>query len=112
MKNVSLLLLTLCISYGTADAQHVVWSPTSVSALTEEWTGERTADGRPKIYDGLLERLKTSLWKKSGDRSDARATKTSLKNLPANSRTAGISCTSNRLALTAQFMQLRLYFND
>ena len=54
MKNVSLLLLALCVSYSTADAKHVVWPPVSVNAPTEKLTGERTADGRPKISDSLL----------------------------------------------------------
>ena len=54
MKNVSLLLLALCVSYSTADAKHVVWPPVSVNAHTEKLTSERTADGRPKVSDSLL----------------------------------------------------------
>lgn len=41
-----------------ADAQQVAASPEYIKALTAEWTGERSADGRPKVSDALLERLK------------------------------------------------------
>lgn len=39
-------------------AQSVVWPTESIKDLTAEWTGERTPDGRPKVSDQLLERLK------------------------------------------------------
>jgi len=39
-------------------SQSVVWPAESIEALTSEWTGERTPDGRPKVPDQLLERLK------------------------------------------------------
>ncbi len=39
-------------------AQNVGSSPEYIKALTSEWKGERFADGRPKVSDALLERLK------------------------------------------------------
>ena len=36
----------------------MVWPAESIKELTSEWTGERTPDGRPKVSDQLLERLK------------------------------------------------------
>ena len=39
-------------------AQNVGSSPEYIKALTSDWTGERFADGRPKVSDNLLERLK------------------------------------------------------
>jgi len=39
-------------------SQNVVWPPESIEELTAEWKGERTPDGRPKVSDELLERLK------------------------------------------------------
>lgn len=38
-------------------AQHVGATPEVVKALTANWKGERTADGRPKISDAVLEGL-------------------------------------------------------
>lgn len=57
MKNVILLMLA-CSLMLPAAAQNVVWPPETIRALTAEWTGERTPDGRPKVPDQLLERLK------------------------------------------------------
>lgn len=57
--NKKILLLTvflaLCI---IAAAQNVGSSPEYVKALTSEWKGERFPDGRPKVPDSFLERLK------------------------------------------------------
>lgn len=39
------------------NAQQIGASPEYVKALTPGWTGERTADGRPKVPDIMLERL-------------------------------------------------------
>lgn len=44
---------TLC-SLG----QNVGSSPEYIKALTPDWKGERFADGRPKVSDSILERLK------------------------------------------------------
>jgi 4-hydroxy-4-methyl-2-oxoglutarate aldolase len=51
-----ILLLTLCVVYS--NAQRVGSSPEYVKALTAEWKGERFADGRPKVSDAILARLK------------------------------------------------------
>ena len=44
-----------CVYFGSA--QRIGSTPEYVKALTAEWKGERTADGRPKVSDDLLERL-------------------------------------------------------
>jgi len=49
--------LVLCSSFF-ANAQQVTLSGDQVKALTPEWKGERFPDGRPKVPDKLLERLK------------------------------------------------------
>jgi hypothetical protein len=58
MKKQSFLFLILILFCIPAKSQSVKWSPDDVKALTAEWTGERTPDGRPKVSDDLLERLK------------------------------------------------------
>jgi regulator of RNase E activity RraA len=42
------------LTYG----QNVGSSPEYIKALTPEWKGERFADGRPKVSDAILDRLK------------------------------------------------------
>lgn len=60
IKSVSFLLaFSLIFILGNeAEAQRVAASPEYIKALTQEWKGERFLDGRPKVSDVLLERLK------------------------------------------------------
>lgn len=48
------MLLGCLLSFG----QNVGSSPEYIKALTSEWKGERFPDGRPKVSDAILERLK------------------------------------------------------
>jgi 4-hydroxy-4-methyl-2-oxoglutarate aldolase len=58
MKKQSIIIFACLVFSLTIRAQSVKWSAEDIKALTPEWTGERTPDGRPKISDDLLERLK------------------------------------------------------
>lgn len=58
MKKLTFLILAILIVSFTANSQTVKWTADDIKALTVEWTGERTPDGRPKVPDVLLERLK------------------------------------------------------
>jgi regulator of RNase E activity RraA len=58
-KHLIYWLLPLCLYLcGTASAQQVTLTPDQIRALTPAWKGERSADGRPKVPDALLQRLK------------------------------------------------------
>ncbi len=59
MKKRFLIVLVIAIIVNQLNAQNVVWPPESIESLTILWEGERTPDGRPKVPDQLLERLKT-----------------------------------------------------
>jgi 4-hydroxy-4-methyl-2-oxoglutarate aldolase len=58
MKRFTFSLCVLFLLNVDVQAQQVVWSAQSIEALTAEWKGERMPDGRPKVSDKLLERLK------------------------------------------------------
>lgn len=51
-------MFLLAIGYFPAFAQQVTPAPEAIKALTPNWQGERFPDGRPKVPDNLLERLK------------------------------------------------------
>jgi 4-hydroxy-4-methyl-2-oxoglutarate aldolase len=51
---VSVIILGCYLMYG----QNVGSSPEYIKALTSEWKGERFPDGRPKVSDAILERLR------------------------------------------------------
>jgi len=53
-----LLLSAFILSCVLTFGQNVGSTPEYIKALTPEWKGERFADGRPKVSDAILERLK------------------------------------------------------
>jgi 4-hydroxy-4-methyl-2-oxoglutarate aldolase len=58
MKKPTLFLFAFFLLGLGANAQQVGSTPEYIIALTQEWQGERFPDGRPKVPDALLERLK------------------------------------------------------
>jgi 4-hydroxy-4-methyl-2-oxoglutarate aldolase len=51
-------IIALLVSGYFSNAQRISSSPEYIKALTAEWKGERFADGRPKVSDAILARLK------------------------------------------------------
>ncbi len=58
MTKIYFLPVLLLLFTSALSAQNVVWPPEQIIALTSEWEGERTPDGRPMVSEALLERLK------------------------------------------------------
>lgn len=58
MKKRIVLFLTFFLGCILLHSQNVGSSPEYIKALTADWKGERFADGRPKVSDAILERLK------------------------------------------------------
>ena len=58
MNRKLLLIVAFIFVVRLGYAQHVGSSPEYIKTLTSQWKGERFADGRPKVSDELLERLK------------------------------------------------------
>src|SRR5450631_583386 len=52
-----LLAVLLCMAFYSP-AQEITLSGDQIKALTPDWKGERSPDGRPKVSDQLLTRLK------------------------------------------------------
>ncbi len=58
MKKCSFFFTLLVCSSLCLEAQQVTLTPDQIKAYTPDWKGERFPDGRPKVPDKLLERLK------------------------------------------------------
>ncbi len=58
-KRICFLILGFGMLSTVGIAQHVGATPEQIRLLTSEWTGERFPDGRPKVSDQILERLKS-----------------------------------------------------
>ena len=55
-----LLLFSIVIAfYQQSQGQQVQISKEQLIALTPQWTGERFADGRPKVPDDIMKRMKS-----------------------------------------------------
>jgi regulator of RNase E activity RraA len=58
MKKQVIMIVVLVLGSFIGNAQRVGSSPEYIKALTAEWKGDRFPDGRPKVSDAILERLK------------------------------------------------------
>jgi 4-hydroxy-4-methyl-2-oxoglutarate aldolase len=58
MNKKKFCLALLLVVTVLVHAQQITPTPDQVKALTPEWKGERTADGRPHVSERILERLK------------------------------------------------------
>lgn len=58
-KNSILLALSVLLLTMQSNAQQVQISKEQLIALTPEWKGERFPDGRPRVPDGILKRMKS-----------------------------------------------------
>ena len=58
MKKMNLLFALFFSIMYAGNAQQVTLTPDQIKSITPEWKGERFEDGRPKVSDKLLERLK------------------------------------------------------
>jgi 4-hydroxy-4-methyl-2-oxoglutarate aldolase len=58
MNKKLILLATFILGCILSYSQNVGSTPEYIKALTPEWKGERFPDGRPKVSDAILERLK------------------------------------------------------
>lgn len=57
-KKFMFICAAFLISAIVASAQEITLNPDQIKNLTAEWKGERFADGRPKVSDELLARVK------------------------------------------------------
>lgn len=58
LKTLWLVSVTVFLA-ASGQAQLGMFSPEQRAALNTEWKGERTPDGRPRVPDAILERMKT-----------------------------------------------------
>ncbi len=116
MKKISIFVSVLFFVAFNAKTQSVVWPPESIKALTSEWTGERTPDGRPKVSDNLLERLKKLSMEEVWGALNAKGYENQFENF-ASTFENGWQIIHPEKAMTgrvvtAQFMPLRKDFDN
>ena len=116
MKKQTILILAFVLGIMVANAQSVKWSPEAIKALTPEWTGERTADGRPKVSDDLLERLKKLSMEECWGFLTSKGYQNQFENFASTSENGWQIIHPEEVmtgrVVTAQFMPLRKDFDD
>lgn len=114
-KHALILLILISISIG-AYSQKVKWSYDDIKALTPEWTGERTPDGRPKVPDNLLERLKKLSVEEVWGFLGSKGYKNQFENFASTNENGWQVIHPEKVmtgrVVTAQFMPLRKDFHD
>lgn len=58
MNKKTVLIIAFALGFVIAKAQRVGSTPEYIKTLTAEWKGNRFPDGRPKVSDAILNRLK------------------------------------------------------
>lgn len=99
-----------------SNSQNVVWPAESIEELTSEWTGERTPDGRPKVSDQLLERLKVLSMEEVWASLGSRGYKNQFENFASTYENGWQIIHPEQVmtgrVVTGQFMPLREDFNN
>ncbi|TDI68029.1 MAG: RraA family protein [Bacteroidetes bacterium] len=116
MKKRLLLFFAFVFIGLYSKSQHVVWPAERIQELTSEWTGERTPDGRPKVPDQLLERLKALTMEEVWGSLRSKGYQNQFENF-ANTFENGWEILHPEKVMTgrvvtAQFMPLRKDFNN
>ncbi len=115
-KRIFTCFLLLLSTTFLVNAQSVTWPTDVVTEMTSGWKGERSADGRPKISDALLERLKNIHMEEAWAYLRGKGFSNQFENFSGTSQTPWIILHPDQVmtgrVVTAQYMPLRLDYDD
>lgn len=115
-KGLFSILIIVASACFAARAQSVTWPAETVKEMTSGWKGERSADGRPRISDGLLERLKNIHMEEAWAYLRGKGYANQFENFSGTSQTPWLILHPGQVmtgrVVTAQFMPLRLDYDD
>jgi regulator of RNase E activity RraA len=104
------------LSVLPARSQLVKWNPEDIKLLTKDWTGERMPDGRPKVSDAHLERLKHVGLEEIWEFLKAKGYENQFENFASTHENGWYIMHPEQVmtgrAVTAQFMPMRFDFDD
>ena len=116
MKSIILIASLLVATWSYTISQHVVWPAASIQQLTTAWEGDRTPDGRPKVPDALLERLKSLTMEEVWASLRGKGYHNQFENFSGTNQNTWEILHPNQVmtgrVVTAQFMPLREDFDD
>ena len=111
MKKLLFLFMAVIFLIQPSKSQMVKWNPDDIKLLTKEWTGERSPDGRPKVSDALLERLKAISMEECWGFLKSKGYENQFENFSGTLENGWVIIHPEKvmtgLVVTAQFMPLR-----
>jgi len=114
-KNIIFLCITM-LAVLPVHSQLVKWSPDDIKLLTKDWTGERLEDGRPKVSDAHLERLKKVTIEEAWEFLMAKGYQNQFENFSGTNENSWVIIHPDQemigRVLTAQYMPMRFDFDD
>jgi len=97
-------------------SQLVKWNPEDIKLLTKSWEGERSPDGRPKVPDAHLERLKKVTIENAWEFLKAKGYENQFENFSGTNENSWVIIHPEQAMIgrvvTAQFMPMRFDFDD
>jgi len=110
------LFFVILFAVAPLRSQLVKWSPDDIKLLTKQWDGERTPDGRPKVADVYLERLKHVGLEEIWEFLKARGYENQFENFASTQENGWQIMHPDQVmtgrVVTAQFMPMRFDFDD
>ena len=115
-KTYFLLFIMMFFVILSAKSQLVKWNPDDIQLLTKSWEGERLPDGRPKVSDAHLERLKKVTIEEAYDFLRNKGYENQFENFSGTYENSWVIIHPEQemigRALTAQYMPMRYDFDD
>ena len=97
-------------------SQLVKWTAEDIKLLTKDWQGERLPDGRPKVSDAHLERLKKVTIEEAWEFLRAKGYENQFENFSGTNENSWVIIHPDQemigRVLTAQYMPMRFDFDD
>ena len=116
MKKKVLLLFVVMLTVIPVKSQLVKWTPEDIKMLTKQWEGERLPDGRPKVSDAHLERLKNVTIEEAWEFLRAKGYENQFENFSGTNENSWVIIQPNQemigRVLTAQYMPMRFDYDD
>ena len=115
MKKI-LVLFVLILLVIPIRSQSVKWSPEDIQLLTKSWEGERLPDGRPKVSDNHLARLKSVTIEEAWEFLRAKGYENQFENFSGTNENSWVIIHPEQemigRVMTAQYMPMRFDFDD
>ena len=116
MKKVICFVFVFMLAAVPLSSQSVKWNPEDIILLTKSWEGERAPDGRPRVSDELLERLKKVSIEETYDFLRGKGYENQFENFSSTYENGWVIIHPEKTMIgrvvTAQFMPMRFDYDD